>query len=149
MNILNFSEYGETQLSHRPNQFGMPGETKETINNTINKVRTLIEDGKLYLVSPNLCTYHPSTALTRLHKKIDTLNYITIPEIQEPYDFFEEAVPNHLCKLLTIDTIEHIKTNVEKKWNVLNENTTDMSQVNSSNIVDSEEDKYGICTGLL
>lgn len=103
--------------------FGIPGETYKTIDNTINLTKKLIQEKKLYLVSPNLCSYHPRTELTRRDKMIEKLDYIKIPKRKDStLSFFEEASEKHLSRVLNKEMILHIKKRLKELEN-LNSNT--------------------------
>lgn len=103
--------------------FGIPGETMETIDNTLDRIKSLLADGKLFLVSPNLCTYHPGTPLTLKDKVIDELDYITPLELdKDSLVSFEEASPGHLSKVLTPEMLNRIRCRLIELKN-LNKNT--------------------------
>lgn len=51
--------------------FGLEGQTSQSIDETIEEVGRLIDDGLLILASPNILTYHPATPLTRTHAMAD------------------------------------------------------------------------------
>jgi radical SAM superfamily enzyme YgiQ (UPF0313 family) len=97
--------------------FGLDGETRETIEDTIDAVERLIQDGLIYIVSPNICTYHPITKLTRLHNMGDHLDYVT-PNVTTgpPYVYFEEAFPGVVSKELTEEDIWYIHFQTWERW---------------------------------
>jgi radical SAM superfamily enzyme YgiQ (UPF0313 family) len=97
--------------------FGLDGETRETIEDTINAVEQLIHDGLIFIVSPNICTYHPITKLTRLHNMKDQLDYVT-PNVTTgpPYVYFEEAFPGVVSKELTEEDIWYIHFQTRERW---------------------------------
>jgi radical SAM superfamily enzyme YgiQ (UPF0313 family) len=97
--------------------FGLDGETPETIDETIEEVGLLIDDGLLMLASPNILTYHPATPITRSHGMSDKLDYHT-PRVanRPPYTFFEEAFPGVVSKLLTEEDIWRIHHATTKRW---------------------------------
>lgn len=64
--------------------FGLDGETRETIELTIEGVGQLIDDGLLMLASPNILTYHPATAITRQHGKEEHLDYHSLDLPRRP-----------------------------------------------------------------
>ncbi|MDD3645940.1 MAG: radical SAM protein [Candidatus Gracilibacteria bacterium] len=100
--------------------FGLPGETKQTIDYTINGMANFINEGKLALVSPNIVTYHPGTELTLMDGKQDSLDYITNYTMTEPYTFFEEASPGKVSIRINEDMMYYIKEQCERKLKVLN-----------------------------
>lgn len=69
--------------------FGLPGESKDSIDTTIHRAAKWKQEGLVDGYSPNLMTYHPGTAITQ----IDTPNidYNIIKPIVRPYTAFEEA----------------------------------------------------------
>ena len=104
--------------------FGIPGETYKTINTTIKRTKIFINKRKLFLISPNLCTYHPGTLLTQKDKMISKLDYITIPKENDSLmSFFEEASPKHLSKVLNRKMIEYIREQIQVNIPNLNSNT--------------------------
>jgi len=99
--------------------FGLNGETRETIDETIQGVQSLLEDGLLWIVSPNLMTYHPGTAITREHGTEDRLRLknATLGEfIREPYSYFEEAFPGMVSRELNEELILLIHNETKKRW---------------------------------
>jgi radical SAM superfamily enzyme YgiQ (UPF0313 family) len=103
--------------------FGIPGETYTTIDNTINRTKTLLAENKLYLVSPNLCSYHPGTQLTKTDCVINNLDYVNIPKVEDSLmTFFEEASEGHLSKTLNREMVEYIRNRLGELKN-LNLNT--------------------------
>lgn len=97
--------------------FGLDGETRETIEVTIEGVGEFIEEGLLYLASPNILTYHPATMITRQHGKEDHLDYHTldVPN-QPPYIYFEEAFPGVVSRELNQDDIWYIHRLTKERW---------------------------------
>jgi len=97
--------------------FGLDGETRETIEITIEGVGRLVDEGLLYLASPNILTYHPATAITHQHGKEDQLDYhsLDIPN-QPPYLYFEEAFPGIVSKELSEEDIWYIHLQAKERW---------------------------------
>jgi radical SAM superfamily enzyme YgiQ (UPF0313 family) len=97
--------------------FGLDGETRSSIDETIHEVGRLIDDDLIDLASPNILTYHPATPVTRDHGMHDKLDYHS-PRIdnRKPYIYFEEAFPGVVSVLLTEDDIWHIHTETELRW---------------------------------
>ncbi|MEM1144778.1 MAG: B12-binding domain-containing radical SAM protein [Pseudomonadota bacterium] len=99
--------------------FGLDGETRETIDYTVDFVEALVKDELLYLVSPNLLTYHPGTEVTIRHDaegRICLRNAKLGEFIRPPYAFFEEAFPGMVSKQLTEELIWHIHKETEERW---------------------------------
>jgi radical SAM superfamily enzyme YgiQ (UPF0313 family) len=97
--------------------FGLPGETIESINETIRKVSQLIKRKLIFIASPNILTYHPSTPFSSLDGIEEKLDYSTIPtDVQPPYSFFEEAYPQWVSIRLTEQMIWEIHNNTQKLW---------------------------------
>ncbi|MFH8802408.1 B12-binding domain-containing radical SAM protein [Streptomyces sp. NPDC017936] len=97
--------------------FGLEGETRETIEETVQEVGSLIDDGLLGLASPNILTYHPATAITRAHGMADRLDYHS-PQVENrpPYVYFEEAFPGVVSRRLTEEDIWFIHESTAKRW---------------------------------
>ncbi len=97
--------------------FGLDGETQETIEETIDKVEELLAEDLISIASPNILTYHPSTEITRLHKKEKELDYHS-PNLENrpPYIYFEEAFPAVVSKNLSEDQIWHIHEQTRARW---------------------------------
>lgn len=97
--------------------FGLDGETRETIAQTIVGVETLIEHHLIEMASPNILTYHPNTEITRLHNKHNSLDYHS-PNLETypPYTFFEEAFPGVVSIALNEDDIWYIHYETQKRW---------------------------------
>ncbi len=97
--------------------FGLEGETRQTIEETVQEVGLLIDDGLLGLASPNILTYHPATAITRAHGMADRLDYHSLNvENRPPYIYFEEAFPKVVSQRLTEDDIWFIHESTAKRW---------------------------------
>ncbi|HEY1351185.1 MAG TPA: radical SAM protein [Ktedonobacteraceae bacterium] len=97
--------------------FGLDGETRETIEMTIEGVGQLVDDGLLMLASPNILTYHPATAITRQHGKEDHLDYHSLNlSCRPPYSYFEEAFPGVVSNALSEDDIWYIHRRTRKRW---------------------------------
>ncbi|MFB7785191.1 B12-binding domain-containing radical SAM protein [Streptomyces vinaceus] len=97
--------------------FGLDGETRASIDETIHEVGRLIDDGLIDLASPNILTYHPGTPVTREHGMQDQLDYHS-PRVdnRKPYIYFEEAFPGVVSVLLTEDDIWHIHNETGVRW---------------------------------
>lgn len=97
--------------------FGLPGETGATVDCTIDEVGKLVDDGLLFIVSPNIATYHPATPLTKMDGMADKIDYISpAVETSPPYTFFEEAFKGVVSKRLTEDMIWHIHGKTAERW---------------------------------
>lgn len=97
--------------------FGLHGENQASIAETIEGVGRLIDDGLLVLASPNILTYHPATAITRMHGVTEELDYHSpTVENRPPYTFFEEAFPGVVSRQLSEADIWHIHQMTEKRW---------------------------------
>jgi radical SAM superfamily enzyme YgiQ (UPF0313 family) len=97
--------------------FGLDGETRSSIDETIREVGRLIDGGLIDLASPNILTYHPATPITRQHGMHERLDYHS-PRIdnRKPYIYFEEAFPGVVSVLLTEDDIWHIHNETRIHW---------------------------------
>jgi hypothetical protein len=99
--------------------FGLDGETRQTIEETVEEVGRLIDDDLLTLASPNILTYHPATAITRMHGVTDELDYHS-PTVanRPPYIYFEEAFPGVVSRTLSEDDIWYIHRSTAVRWGV-------------------------------
>jgi radical SAM superfamily enzyme YgiQ (UPF0313 family) len=97
--------------------FGLDGETRSSIDETIHEVGRLIDDKLVDLASPNILTYHPATPITRQHDMHEKLDYHS-PRIdnREPYIYFEEAFPGVVSIILSEDDIWHIHNETQRRW---------------------------------
>nr|QVT76737.1 radical SAM protein [Streptomyces sp.] len=97
--------------------FGLEGETRETIEETVAEVGRLIDDGLLMLASPNILTYHPGTPITRAHGMREKLDYHS-PDVRNrpPYTFFEEAFPGVVSRRLSEDEVWYIHEATARRW---------------------------------
>nr|WP_232328057.1 radical SAM protein [Kibdelosporangium sp. MJ126-NF4]CEL16411.1 Radical SAM domain protein [Kibdelosporangium sp. MJ126-NF4]CTQ90363.1 Radical SAM domain protein [Kibdelosporangium sp. MJ126-NF4] len=97
--------------------FGLDGETRSSIDETIDGVGALIDDGLIDLASPNVLTYHPATPITRIHGMVDKLDYHS-PNVDNraPYIYFEEAFPGVVSTELTEDDLWYIHEQTERRW---------------------------------
>ncbi|MER6104664.1 radical SAM protein [Streptomyces sp. NPDC001832] len=95
--------------------FGLDGENRETIEETIEEIGRLIDDGLLVMASPNILTYHPGTAITAAHGQ-DRLDYHSRKKNRPPYTYFEEAYPEVVSQLLDEDDIWFIHEASAKRW---------------------------------
>lgn len=104
--------------------FGLDGETRDSIDTTIEAVGRLITDGLIDLASPNILTYHPATRITRQHGMHDKLDYHS-PRIANriPYTYFEEAFPGVVSVALTEDDIWHIHNETGRQWGCVRNDT--------------------------
>ncbi|BDM71660.1 hypothetical protein HEK616_51470 [Streptomyces nigrescens] len=100
--------------------FGLEGETRKTIEETVYEVGRLVDDGLIMLASPNILTYHPATKITRAHGMHDRLDYHS-PDIDNrpPYIFFEEAFPGVVSRRLTEDDIWFIHEQTATRWGAI------------------------------
>ncbi|MET7869450.1 B12-binding domain-containing radical SAM protein [Streptomyces cyaneofuscatus] len=111
--------------------FGLDGETRSSIDETIREVGRLIDDKLIDLASPNILTYHPATPITRQHGMHDRLDYHS-PRIdnRKPYIYFEEAFPGVVSVILSEDDIWHIHNETQRQWGgARNDTSPDLSQV--------------------
>ncbi|MEU9462122.1 radical SAM protein [Streptomyces sp. NPDC048312] len=95
--------------------FGLDGENRETIEETIEEIGRLIDDGLLVMASPNILTYHPGTAITAAHGQV-RLDYHSRKNNRPPYTYFEEAYPEVVSRLLDEDDIWFIHEASAKRW---------------------------------
>ncbi|WP_156892875.1 B12-binding domain-containing radical SAM protein [Actinokineospora enzanensis] len=97
--------------------FGLNGETRASIDETIEGVGRLIDDNLVDLASPNILTYHPATPITRLHGMRGKLDYHS-PRVdnRKPYIYFEEAFPGVVSRVLDEDDLWHIHRETERRW---------------------------------
>lgn len=100
-------------------QFGLPGENDKTIDKTISGVGRFIRQGKIFMASPNVATYHPGTALTYLHDKA-RLKYYQPSVMRYPYALFEEANPDYSTILLSEKQLWRISERVYAEWQTIN-----------------------------
>lgn len=97
--------------------FGLDGETPATIRETIAGVAGLLDSGLLWIASPNILTYHPATAITRLHEMEERLDYHTLQiDNHPPYIYFEEAFPGVVSRLLSEEDIWLIHGETQQAW---------------------------------
>lgn len=97
--------------------FGLEGENRNSIRETIEEVGLLIDDGLLDLVSPNILTYHPATAISKMHGMSEQLDYHS-PRVvnRPPYIYFEEAYPDVVSRHLSEDDIWYIHNESARRW---------------------------------
>lgn len=100
--------------------FGLDGETRASIDETIAGVEDLINEELIDLASPNILTYHPATPITRMHGMVDKLDYHS-PHVdnRKPYIYFEEAFPGVVSSALTEDDLWYIHRETEQRWGVV------------------------------
>jgi radical SAM superfamily enzyme YgiQ (UPF0313 family) len=97
--------------------FGLDGETRDTIDETVVGVATLLTDGLLDIASPNILTYHPATPITSEHDMQGKLDYDSLgADITPPYSYFEEAFPQVVSKELSEDDIWYIYRQTRLHW---------------------------------
>lgn len=97
--------------------FGLEGETRDTIEETIEAVSGLVQEDLIHIASPNVCTYHPGTHFTRLHDMEDRIDYISLDvHTGPPYIYFEEAFRGVVSKELTEDDIWYIHLQTQQRW---------------------------------
>jgi radical SAM superfamily enzyme YgiQ (UPF0313 family) len=97
--------------------FGLEGETRDTVDQTIESVAELVGSGLLWVASPNILTYHPGTAITRAHGMIDELDYHSIDiHNRPPYTYFEEAFPGVVSRNLSEDDVWYIHNETQRRW---------------------------------
>ena len=97
--------------------FGLDGETQETIDETIYKVKELLDEDLLSIASPNILTYHPNTAATHLHQMEDKLDYHSVNiDNRPPYSYFEEAFPAVVSRNLTEERIWYVHEQTKLHW---------------------------------
>ncbi len=105
--------------------FGLEGETRGSIDETIEEVGKLIDNRLIDLASPNILTYHPATPITRKHGMHDKLDYHS-PRVdnRRPYTYFEEAFPGVVSRSLSEDDIWHIHRETEHRWSSVRNDTS-------------------------
>jgi radical SAM superfamily enzyme YgiQ (UPF0313 family) len=97
--------------------FGLEGETRDTVDETIKGVARLLTSSLLYIASPNILTYHPVTEITFRHEMPDALDYHSLgADVKPPYSYFEEAFPQVVSKELTEDDIWYIYRQTRLYW---------------------------------
>ena len=97
--------------------FGLDGETRETVEATIDAVARLIDNDLLYIASPNILTYHPGTEITRKHNVEDSLDYHSEHiDNKPPYVYFEEAFPGVVSRELSEEDIWYIHRETQERW---------------------------------
>ena len=104
--------------------FGLDGENRETIEETVEEIGRLIDDGLLIMASPNILTYHPGTAITAAHGQ-DRLDYHSRKDNRPPYTYFEEAYPEVVSRLLTEDDIWYIHKSAAARWGSVRNNAAE------------------------
>jgi radical SAM superfamily enzyme YgiQ (UPF0313 family) len=112
--------------------FGLDGETRSSIDETIHEVGRLIDDELIDLASPNILTYHPATPITRQHKMQERLDYHS-PRIdnRKPYIYFEEAFPGVVSVILSEDDIWHIHNETQRRWGGARNDTSPEVRLNT------------------
>ncbi len=97
--------------------FGLEGETRDTVDETIQGVAGLLTSGLLCIASPNILTYHPVTEVTCLHQIQGSLDYHSLgADVKPPYSYFEEGFPQVVSKELTEDDIWYIYRQTRLHW---------------------------------
>lgn len=95
--------------------FGLDGETRESVDETIEEIGRLVDDSLVILASPNILTYHPGTGITRAHGKTE-LDYHSPMDSAPPYTYFEEAYEGVVTRHLTTEDIWHIHLTARQRW---------------------------------
>ncbi len=109
--------------------FGLDGETRDTIEETISKVEELLAEDLLSIASPNILTYHPNTEITAKHGVKDKIDYHSLGlENRPPYVYFEEAFPAVVSKNLSEEQVWFIHQQTQERWGT-KRNTNPMPEV--------------------
>ena len=117
--------------------FGLKGEDRTTIEETIEQIGSLIDDGLLIMASPNILTYHPRTAV-RFEDGREDLDYHSRRKNGPPYSYFEEAYPDVVSKRLTEDDIWYIHQVSARRWRkVRNTATIDAPMLDLKKVIES------------
>lgn len=95
--------------------FGLDGESRSTITETIEEIGRLIDEDLLVMASPNILTYHPGTVIAARHGRY-RLDYHSRKDNRPPFTYFEEAYPEVISKLLTEDDIWYIHEAAAARW---------------------------------
>jgi radical SAM superfamily enzyme YgiQ (UPF0313 family) len=117
--------------------FGLDGENRDTIDETIDGVAALIREGLLDLASPNIMTYHPGTEITRMHQMENQLDYHSAShDVRPPYSYFEQAFPGVVSKHLTEEDIWYIHDRASTQWGTARNSseTTRYEEANNGNV---------------
>lgn len=97
--------------------FGLDGETRGTIEETVAGIGRLLDEGLLELASPNILTYHPAAPITAQHGMQDRLDYhSTNWRNRAPYTFFEEAYPGVVSRTLSEEDVWYIHELTKRHW---------------------------------
>ena len=97
--------------------FGLEGETRATIDETVEQMARLMAEGLLTVSSPNILTYHPGTPITRAHGREEGLDYHSLGGVpRPPYVYFEEAFPEVVTSVLSEDDVRYIRTRTLARW---------------------------------
>jgi radical SAM superfamily enzyme YgiQ (UPF0313 family) len=99
--------------------FGLNGESRSTIQETIEEISMLVQADLLSVVSPNIATYHPGARLTVEHGMQERLDYVTLDPLTEsrpPYCYFEEAHPGVISRLLSEEDVWYIYCESNARW---------------------------------
>lgn len=105
--------------------FGLDGESRESIDETIEAIGLLIDNELIDLASPNILTYHPATPITHKHDMQHKLDYHS-PRVdnRKPYTYFEEAFPGVVSVVLSEDDIWHIHEETIRRWGGVRNSTS-------------------------
>ncbi|WP_018790421.1 B12-binding domain-containing radical SAM protein [Salinispora arenicola] len=95
--------------------FGLDGESRQTIDVTVDRIGALIDEGLLALASPNILTYHPATSIRGSHRRRE-LDYHSMILSEPPFTYFEEAYDGVVSDLLTTDDIWYIHHRTRQRW---------------------------------
>jgi radical SAM superfamily enzyme YgiQ (UPF0313 family) len=121
--------------------FGLDGENRATIDETIEQIGSLLDDGLLQLASPNILTYHPGTAITAAHGMEDAIDYHSSAHANRPpFVYFEEAYPNVVSRLLTVQDIWHIHRRTQERWGLGRHGGDQLDQMDDADWRPSQED---------
>lgn len=102
--------------------FGLRGETSETIDCTIDRVRDLMDRGLIDFASPNVYTFHPRSPLGREFERKYGFepDYTVIPEVDRVFRHFEEASPRNSSPLVSDSNLLRIVERTENEWEKIN-----------------------------
>lgn len=89
--------------------FGVPWESRESIDNTLDFVEEMVRQWKISYVSMSLFAYHPNIKITRKENKLWDLHYniTTTPNQWYPWNCFEEWQQHH-ASFVTSEYAEYI-----------------------------------------
>ena len=97
--------------------FGLEGETRNTVDETMQGIARLLSSGLLCIASPNILTYHPATSITSRHQMQDRLDYHSLgADVKPPYSYFEEAFSPVVSKELSEEDVWYIYRQTRLHW---------------------------------